>query len=98
MLSKDVIEPVQNKWAFSVVLATNNDGSLRFCIDYCRLNDMTIRDTYPISWIDECIDKSLGGAKIFSILHANSGYWPVELFDGYGDKTTFTTHRGTHLF
>ena len=49
------------------------DGSLRFFIDYRRLNSMTVRDAYPIARMDECID-SLGDTVIFSTLDCNSCY------------------------
>ena len=74
MLKKGVIELSTSEWAAHVVLAPKKDGSLRFCIDYRRLNALTIRDSYPIPRIDECID-SLGEAKVFSTLEANVGYW-----------------------
>jgi hypothetical protein len=58
---------------FAVALVAKPDGSLRFCIDYRKLNAITIRDTYPLPRMDECID-SLGDAVVFSTFGCNSGY------------------------
>ena len=49
------------------MLVPKPEGSLRFCIEYRRLNAMTVRDAYPIPRMDECIE-SLGDAVIFSTL------------------------------
>lgn len=44
--SQKIIEPAQTEWAASFVFATENDGTLRLCIDYRKLNALTKRDTY----------------------------------------------------
>ena len=91
-----VIEPAQSEWASPILFAPKADGTLRFCVDYRRLNAMTLRDTYPIPRMDECID-SLGDAVIFSTLDCNAGYWQIRLAHGDRDKTTFVCHAGTCL-
>ena len=97
MLDADVIEPAITEWATPIVLAPKKDGSLRFFIDYRRLNELTVRDSYPIPRMDECID-SLGEARIFSTLDANSGYWQIELADEDREKTAFTSHSGVFQY
>jgi len=69
-----VIEPSSAEWAFPVVLVPKPDGTMRFCVDYLRLNEVTVRDVYPLPRMDDCID-FLGDAKVFSTLDCNSGYW-----------------------
>jgi hypothetical protein len=73
MLKAGVIEPSTAEWVSPVVLVPNPDGSMRFCIDYRSLNALTLKDSYPLPRMDECID-SLGDATIFSTLYCNKGY------------------------
>jgi transposase InsO family protein len=96
-LRDGVIEPAQSEWASPVVFAPKADGTLRFCVDYRRLNLATIKDSYPIPRMDECID-SLGEARIFSTLDCNAGYWQIPVRPGDRDKTTFTCHAGTYRY
>jgi len=93
MLAQKVIEPANSEWASPVVFAPKKDGSLRFCVDYRRLNELTPRDAYPIPRMDECLD-SLGDATVFSTLDANSGYWQIQLDETAKDLTSFTSHFG----
>ena len=97
MLALDVIEEAECEWASPIVFVPKADGTLRFCVDYRRLNAMTVRDSYPIPRMDECID-SLGDARVFSTLDANSGYWQIEVDPNDRDKTAFTSHFGLYRF
>ena len=76
MLREGVIQPSVSEWSSPVILLPKPDGSLRFCVDYRRLNTLTHRDRYPIPRMDECVD-SLGDAQVFTTLDANSGFWQV---------------------
>lgn len=97
MLDKEVIEPSPSEWASPVVFARKKDGTMRFCVDYRRLNAMTVPESYPIPRMDECLD-SLGEAEIFSSLDCNWGYWQLSFSKADIDKTTFTSHYGTYRF
>jgi len=67
------IEPSSAEWALPVVLIPKPDGMMRFCVDYRQLNEVTVRDVYPLPRMDDFID-FLGDAKVFSTLDCNSGY------------------------
>ena len=97
MLQARVIAPSNAEWASPVILVPKPDGSLRFCVDYRKLNAITVRDSYPMPRMDECID-SLGSAKVFSTLDCNSGYWQLPVAEEDQDKTTFTCHAGSYKF
>ncbi|CAF4468437.1 unnamed protein product, partial [Didymodactylos carnosus] len=97
MLNNDVAEPSFGPWASPVTLVPKKDGTLRFCIDFRKLNEVTVKDTYPIPRIDDTLD-ALKGAKYFSTLDLSSGFWQVELDEGSKEKTAFVTHEGIFQF
>ncbi|GFS65084.1 hypothetical protein TNCV_1635831 [Trichonephila clavipes] len=69
----DVIEPSSSPWASPIVLVKKKDSSTRFCVDYRSLNDVTKKDNYPLSRIDDTLD-TLAGNIWFSTLDLKSGY------------------------
>ena len=97
MLANDICEPSFSPWASNVVLVKKSDGTLRFCIDYRQLNNLTVKDSYPLPRIDTCFD-ALGGARYFSTLDLRQGYWQVENDQETADKTTFITRKGAFKF
>ena len=79
------------------MLVPKKDGTLRFCVDYRKLNTLTYKDVYPIKRIDKCVD-TLGEANIFTTLDALSGLWQVPLAEKDQAKTAFTTYAGLYQF
>jgi hypothetical protein len=97
VLQQDIIEPAASPWASNVVLVRKTNGSLRFCLDYRQLNDLTYKDSYPLPRTESCLD-SLNGASYFSTLDLRSGYWQTAMDSRDADKTAFITRRGSYRF
>ena len=89
MLKAKVIKESDIPFSSPIVLVRKTDGSLRFCVDYRKLNSRTVRDAHSLPRIDDTLD-SLVGAKYFSSLDLKAGYWQVELADDDKEKTAFS--------
>ena len=88
MLLGGQIEPSDSPWASPVVLVTNKDGSTRFCVDYRRLNSLTVKDAYPPPRIDDSL-RLLGNQQWFSTMDLASGYWQVAISTDVKRKAAF---------
>ena len=97
MLDAKLIEPSVSEWACPPVLIRKRDGTVRYAIDYRKLNSVTKKEVYPLPLIDECID-SLAGNKWFSKLDANSAYYQVKMKEEDKQKTAFITKYGLFQF
>ena len=94
-MEKGVIKPSQSPFASAVVLAKKQDGTLRFCVDFRRLNDITVRDAYPLPRIDEHLE-SIGSACYFTSLDMGNAFWQVPLAESAKEKTAFATRKGLY--
>lgn len=97
MIDRGIIEPSSNPWASNIVLVLKKDGKTRFCVDYRQLNDVTIKDAYPLPRVDECLD-SLSNSKWFSSMDLNSGFWQIAMAPEDKEKTAFNTSLGLYQF
>jgi predicted aspartyl protease len=97
MLRTKVIEPSRSPWSSPVVLVPKKDGTIRFCVDYRRLNDVTIKDKYALPRIDDAL-ASLSGNKYFTSLDLAQGYLQIPMDPNDKEKTAFITDSGLYQF
>ena len=71
-----VHQPTQ--WCASMVVVPKKSGSVRICVDFRRLNESVLRETYPLSKVDNTLAQ-LAGATVLSEIDANSGFWQIPL-------------------
>ncbi len=97
MLEMGVIEESRSDWASPIVLVPKTDGSVRFCVDYRKVNAVSKFDAYPMPRVDELLDR-LGTARFYSTLDLTKGYWQIPLSPLSKEKSAFTTPFGLHQF
>lgn len=73
------------------------NGEIRFCVDYRRLNVLTVKDVYPLPRIEDVLHR-LSGARFFTSLHLESGFWQVPMAEEHREKKAFVTPDGLFEF
>ena len=97
MLAQDIIEPSSSPWSAPIVPIRKKDGTLRICVDYRKLNQITYFDAYPTPRMDELFEK-LGQANFLSRLDMTKGYWQIPLAEETREKSAFVTPFGQFHF
>lgn len=97
MLRLGVIEDSQSGWRSAIELVPKPDGTLRFCVDFQKVNVISRFDAYPIPRVDELLDR-LGQARYISTLDLTKGYWQIPLTPASREKTAFSTLFGLFQF
>ena len=90
LLDKSYIRPSVSPWGAPVLFLKKKDGSIRLCSDYRELNNVNIKNKYPLPRIDDLFDQ-LSGASMFSRIDLLSGYHQLRVADKDITKTAFRT-------
>jgi hypothetical protein len=78
LLEKGYIHPSSSLWETPVIFVLKKDGTQRLCMDYCALNEVTIKNKYPLHRIDDLFDQ-LHGAHVFSKIDLRSKYHQLKI-------------------
>jgi len=93
LLEQGMISPGEGPWAAPVVMVRKPCGSWRMCIDYRRLNELTVKDKFPLPRIQD-LHHSLRGSSWFSSMDAMSGFYQIIMDPRDRAKTGFITKFG----
>jgi hypothetical protein len=97
MSEKGYIRPSTSPWAALVLFVEKKDGTRRMCIDYRALNEVTIKNKYPLRRIEDLFDQ-LRGASVFSKIDLRSGNHNLRIQPSDILKTTFITKYGLYEY
>lgn len=95
-LSLEVVEPSKSAWGFPVLIVYRN-GKPRMCVDYRKLNAVTIPDEYPLPKQSDIV-QALQGSQWLTTLDALAGFTQIEIAEEDRPKTAFRTHKGLFQF
>ncbi|KAJ8018540.1 hypothetical protein HOLleu_43415 [Holothuria leucospilota] len=95
MLENNLISPSNSPWSSPVLLVPKEDGTQRLCIDYRKVNSVTVTDSFPIPRLDDCIDR-IGHATYVSKFDLLKGYWQVPLTERARKISAFATNEGLY--
>jgi hypothetical protein len=97
LLEKGYIQPSSSPYGAPVLFVPKPDGSMRMCVDYRALNNITIKNRYALPRIDQLLDQ-LGGSTVFSSIDLASGYHQIRIASDEVPKTAFRTHIGHYEY
>ena len=90
MLKDEIIKKLKSLQTSSVILILKKDRSIRFCVDYKKVNDLIIENVHLLPIVNDTVDK-IGGKKYYTSIDFASGYWQVEVDENSQDITAFVT-------
>jgi hypothetical protein len=97
LLEKGFICPTSSPWGAPIIFVLKKDGTQRLCMDYHALNEVTVKNKYPLSRIDDLFDQ-LQGACAFSKIDLRSGYHQLKIRECDILKAAFVLRYGLYEY
>jgi hypothetical protein len=97
LLDKDFIHPRSSPWGAPMIFVQQKDGTQRLCMDYRALNEVTVKNKYPLPRIDDLFHQ-LRGTCVFSKIDLRLGYHQLKVQDCDISKTTFASRYGLYEY
>lgn len=97
MIADGIIQPNRSPYSSPVIHVRKSDRTWRFCVDYRALNNITVKDAYPIPTVDEIFDE-LHDVKFFSKIDLKAGFHQIRVSPSSIEKTAFRTPEGHYEF
>ncbi|MCO5551528.1 hypothetical protein L7F22_005032 [Adiantum nelumboides] len=92
-----IAEVESSDWLYPIVVVPKNNGKLRICVDFRKLNEQIIKDPFPLPFTDTMLDQ-VAGHEMYSFLDGYSGYNQISLAEEDREKTAFITEWGAFIY
>jgi hypothetical protein len=97
LLEKGFIRPISSPWGAPMIFVPKKDGTQNLCVDYRALNEVTVKNKYPLPRIDDLFDQ-LRGVSVFSKIDLRSGYHQLKIWECDIPKTAFVSRYGLYEY
>ena len=97
LLEQKIISESKSPWASPIVVAPKPGGGWRMCVDFRAVNDVTVKDTYPLPQIKDILENMIG-ARIFSKLDLHKAFHQIYIDPKDREKTAFITNKGLYEY
>ena len=97
MMDTGIVRESSSPYASPLVVVKKKDGSNRMCVDYRKLNPVTVADPAPMTMAEDLFEK-LGKCHYYSTIHLSKGYWQILVAQEDIHKTAFVTPNGCYEF
>ncbi|MCO5552146.1 hypothetical protein L7F22_005656 [Adiantum nelumboides] len=92
-----ITKAASSNWLFPIVVVPRNNGKLRVCVDYRKLNAQTIKDSFPLTLTNMMLDE-IAGHEMYSFMDGYSGYNQLKIALEDRSKTTFITEWRAFMY
>ncbi|CAH2239025.1 jg23584 [Pararge aegeria aegeria] len=97
LLKNKVIQESSSEYASPIILVRKKTGDYRLCVDFRKLNSLTVKDKYPLPIIEDQVEK-LAGKRFFTSLDLSQGFYQIPMAQNSIPRTGFVTPEGHYEF